>query len=677
MVTRPSRPLLILAVGGTLVAGLAVASLLLRGRGADVLYGLWVFQNAPSGVLLLWLGTFVLTRNHAHAAGRLLMASGTIQVSHVLVAAYADLRLVAAGLTVPLVGDHGVVPAQLPVDAAVALLVMNVLWVPAVLLLIALPLVFPDGRLLGRGWRWVILVDAAAIVLLSVGSAIDAWPTRASTEPPPPVSALLAAGGVGALVTAGAGVTAFVVRWSRAARSARRYVLVGGLALLCSVVTIATYPWPAVWTVTVHVVWNLFLVGYALAAVRFRLHDLDPLLGKRNLPEAAALLSVMALAAVMASLVVPAASTGAAALAVIMILVGVVLAVPLHAVVRAGVARTLFGAGIADDAVIAQIARHAQRGEATDDVVRESVHLVLRGTGADRVEFRPAAGTAVVAGTDPVLAPSDVVLDMPVGHGPEHFGSLIVAAGALVDLPPRTQAFVEDVARILALALRAERLNARVEDQLVELEASRNRLVHAQQDERHRIERDLHDGAQAQLIALRLRIETARATCSDEPTRHTLLELARAVDGVVRELRALASGVLPHELDSGGVVPALRAGVRGLRLPVQIRATRAARYPPAVEGAIYFTCLEAIQNSLRHSSAANVVVTLDCGAERVEAAVRDDGRGFDPATVILSGLLGVEDRVRALGGSFAVVSEPGGGTTVRAVVEAQERSSAR
>lgn len=674
MTAGRARALLLVAAGGSVVALLAVGSLLLRGRGADVLYGLWVFQNAPSGVLMLWLGTLILVRRPGHAAGRLLLASGCLQVTHTAVAAYADLRLVAAGVSVPLVGDHGVVPAQLPMDAAVALLVMNLLWVPAVLMLIALPLVFPDGRLPGRGWRWVITVDATAILLLAVGAAIDAWPTTESPEASSSATMFMAAGGVGALVTASAGMAAFEIRRRRAAPGERRFAIVGGIALVCVVVTLATYPWPAVWAPSVHIAWNILILAYALAVARFRLHDLEPVVGRRSMPGIAALLAVLLPAVPTACLAVVAARQGMDAFALVAILVGMASVPPLASVVRRGVTQALFGSDLGEDDVLTRIAQYGGR---PDDVVRESVRLLLDGTGADRVEFRPGTGPVVAVDLRGTTGHRTEVIEVPVTDGHEEYGVLVVSAGALVDLHPRAHALVDDVARLLVLALRAERLSERVQEQVLELQASRRRLVNAQQEERHRIERDLHDGAQARLIALKIRIEAARSASSDAHAHATFVELAQGVDEIVRELRQLARGVHPHELDGAGIVPALRTAVRVLRLPVQMRTGRVARYPAAVESAIYYTCVEAIQNALRHADASTIVVTVDCGARRISAAVSDDGRGFDPAGVTVSGLLGVEDRLRALGGTLVVESRPGAGATVRAVIDAQERSSAR
>jgi two-component system, NarL family, sensor kinase len=147
--------LVVVAVVVTASVGVGFASMLLRGRPLAVHYDLFLFHNGPPAVILAWLGLVVLRRQPGNGAGRVLIAIAILSTLHTIVAVLADARLVAAGYTAPILEyADDVPPADLPLDAALLVLVMNFLWVPApVLMITILPLVFPDGRLPSRRWR--------------------------------------------------------------------------------------------------------------------------------------------------------------------------------------------------------------------------------------------------------------------------------------------------------------------------------------------------------------------------------------------------------------------------------------------------------------------------------------------------------------------------------------------
>jgi signal transduction histidine kinase len=219
-------------------------------------------------------------------------------------------------------------------------------------------------------------------------------------------------------------------------------------------------------------------------------------------------------------------------------------------------------------------------------------------------------------------------------------------------------------------------LEARVEEQLVEIQRSRKRLVAAQDGERRRLERDLHDGAQQQLVALKLRLVLAAATAEDTaPELGTQLEALAAEAGeAIDALRNLAHGIYPPLLASSGLVAALRQ--QAAKLPMDVRVEpdgpqRVPRFDAEIEAAVYFCCLEALQNVAKHAAARTAVVRLEVEAHpaTLRFSVRDDGRGFDAATSPPGhGLENLADRVAALGGQLHVASAPGAGTTVLGVI---------
>ncbi|WP_156056342.1 sensor histidine kinase [Streptosporangium roseum] len=194
------------------------------------------------------------------------------------------------------------------------------------------------------------------------------------------------------------------------------------------------------------------------------------------------------------------------------------------------------------------------------------------------------------------------------------------------------------------------------------------RLVNAEQAERRRIERNIHDGAQQQLVALIAGLELARATGGGPDSLALLREQARQT---LTDLRELAAGIHPSVLSQGGLVEAVEE--RCSRLPVATTVAadaelRARRFPDEIEGALYFAVSEAIANALKHAAASRIEVRLTHTGGRLQAAVSDDGKGFDPAVAGRGGLGPLADRMTALGGGLELAGGPGEGTRLRAWV---------
>jgi signal transduction histidine kinase len=214
-------------------------------------------------------------------------------------------------------------------------------------------------------------------------------------------------------------------------------------------------------------------------------------------------------------------------------------------------------------------------------------------------------------------------------------------------------------------------LEARVAEQLVEIRQSRQRIVTAQDAERRRLERDLHDGAQQQLIALKLQLALAASVAEEQAPElaASLTALGKDAGDAIEALRALAHGIYPPLLVSSGLVAALRQQVAKLPLDVDIAPDPEdfPRLDGDVEAAVYFCCLEALQNVAKHARATHVRVTLACPtAGELHFTVVDDGQGFDAATMTPGhGLTNLTDRIAALGGTLDIDAAPGEGTTVR------------
>ena len=230
---------------------------------------------------------------------------------------------------------------------------------------------------------------------------------------------------------------------------------------------------------------------------------------------------------------------------------------------------------------------------------------------------------------------------------------------------------VSAVGGAAALALENERLDAELRANLNELRASRARIVETADAARRRIERDLHDGAQQQLVAVALTLGTARARIDRDPSGAAeLLDAAKIdLDAAIRDLRELARGIHPAVLSDRGLGPALEALAGRIPLPVEIAGIPDERLPGPIEAAAYFVVAESITNVARYAEATHAEVEVSRENGRVCVRVSDDGvGGADPTAG--SGLRGLADRVAALDGRLEVTSPPGAGTTIRAVIPA-------
>ncbi len=198
-----------------------------------------------------------------------------------------------------------------------------------------------------------------------------------------------------------------------------------------------------------------------------------------------------------------------------------------------------------------------------------------------------------------------------------------------------------------------------------ELRASQARALAAAAAERRRIGRDLHDSAQQRLVALRVHLSLAGEQL--QPEEQPLVEeLERELDKALDELQSVARGIYPHVLAEHGLAAALRSAVRSTAIPVSVTDDTEHRHSEAVELAVYFSCLEALQNAAKHAGrGASVGIWLSDGEDGLRFRVEDDGQGFEPArTERGAGLSNLADRLAAVGGSIRIDSAPGGGTCI-------------
>ncbi|TVZ05858.1 GAF domain-containing protein [Trebonia kvetii] len=279
------------------------------------------------------------------------------------------------------------------------------------------------------------------------------------------------------------------------------------------------------------------------------------------------------------------------------------------------------------------------------------------------------AGGAAAAGAAVLLRVA------PVSHAGELLGLIVVRRPATGDpFSAEDDRVLTELARQVGLALHNARLDTALQTtldelrkQAEELRKSRARIVASADAERRRVERDLHDGAQQHLVALAVNLRLTKELLADDPETASAMidELAEEVKATIQELRDLAHGIYPPLLADSGLAEALRAAGRRSPLPVTVSAPGIGRYHLDVETAVYFCCLEALQNAAKHAAGAAVDVRLWEESGGLLFSVCDDGPGFDPAPARGGhGYTNMADRLGAIGGTVRWDSVPGQGTVI-------------
>jgi signal transduction histidine kinase len=334
----------------------------------------------------------------------------------------------------------------------------------------------------------------------------------------------------------------------------------------------------------------------------------------------------------------------------------------------------------------------------SEELPRRMAKVLAEGTGAEWAQvWLVVHGRLALAATWPrslgADEPPPAAEDPPglrsheVRHAGELLGVLRLRTSEGRPLTPVEERLFAGLAAQSGLVLRGARLRAELAERLAELSVraeelrlSRRRLVDMQDDERRRLERDIHDGAQQHLVALTVNLRLAQTLVQRAPQRAAAVIGAQrdAAGLTIETLLSLARGIYPRSLREKGVTAALQAVVGTSALPVEVTATGVGRYPAPVEAAVYFCCLEALQNAAKHSGARHVDVRLHGDDHGLTATVQDDGRGMDGARAAGgAGLSNMKDRIDSVGGTLTVDSQPGRGVTVRAWVPAALVPAAR
>ena len=555
-----------------------------------------------------------------------------------------------------------------------------------------LVLLFPDGRLPSRRWRPAAVL---AGILLAIATILRAIMTAIRPTDP---AAFTGLAGILLLVTLVTALTGIIVKYRRAGPERRQQIkwLAYAAAIVAFFVivpfVVVTFLSPAfIWqppfvAVALSVGSRILLpIAITIAILRYRLYDIDLVINRTVAYGGLAVgITVIYLAIVVG---IGSVIGQGGRLNVLLSLAATALVAvafqPLRERAERLANRIVYGERATPYEVLSRFSERIAQTIASDDTLQQMAVVVAQGTHAQRAEVWLRSGSLLqcaarypASGEEPppisVTAdqlPSTPGVDtiVPVSHQGEILGALTVEKRKGENLTPIEQKLLTDLARQAGLALKNVGLAADLRQRLEELRASRARLVTAQDTERRRLERNIHDGAQQNLVALKIKLGLLGQLLQKDPARVSELipQLQADADETLSTLRDLARGIYPPLLVDEGLVTALQAQARRSPIPVRLSSDGTGRYRPDLEAATYFCCLEALQNAAKYSQASEVCIRLSQELGRLVFVVEDNGRGYDAGQVKLgSGLQNMVDRVEALGGKLEISSSVGAGTRV-------------
>lgn len=552
---------------------------------------------------------------------------------------------------------------------------------------------FPDGKYQRRYERWVVRgLPLAFLPLLllqllesrRVGTGQFGWVALSAASPIylgglDPIGTIAGAIVGANLLAIVPALALLVLRYRRFGGEQRRQIKWPLYALAVSaigVLALTFVPEPAFpfWVAGLLYVGTQALLpaGLAMGIVTYRGLDIEDVIRRSVVYGALWALIAAAYVMVAAAFGIAVGQRVPLTLAVLLTIIATILFQPARRRLERLADRLVFGQRLSGYELISQLGLRLQSTVAAEDVADSVAGAVRAGLGASWVRVklnRPEPTLIAVAGMDPKQAA--VELSAPLVHIDRVVG--LIECGPKVDgrYEVADQELLNTLGRQAALAIRNSQLSAELSDRLEELAASRARLVHAEEVGRRRLERDLHDGVQQELVGVLARLGLARNQLRRdrdlaETTLHEAqIDAQRALEG----LQELARGIHPAILTDRGLVEAVAERAMRMTVPVEVHTNGlgpGTRFPLELEGAAYFFVSEGLANILKYATASRVHVRFHSEPRLLVIEVEDDGRGFDPSGVTKSGLRGLEDRISALGGRVEVVSGPGQGTELRA-----------
>jgi signal transduction histidine kinase len=561
-------------------------------------------------------------------------------------------------------------------------------WMPAVgLIPTFLFLLFPDGHLPSRRWRPVAWLTGA---VLGAMFALNAFTEGPLTDVDPPLtnpvgflpditaSGNPAEGGpllVALLVVLVLCVASVFFRYRRASSDERHQLK---WFLYAVGIVVLSFPFeeliPEFWSNVLFTVVILSLPAMtAVAILKYRLYDIDVVINKTVVYGALAAFITVVYVGIVVGVGALVGSQGNLLLSIGATAIVALAFQPVRQWARHFANRLVYGKRATPYEVLSELSR-GMGGAYSAEALPRLATIVGEGTGAAEAEVwlrvggelrregawpNEPTGRRVVPMVGDDLLP-ELAEAFPVRHQGEVLGALAIRMPRGESLSSATRNLLQDVASQAGLVLRNVRL-------IEELRASRQRLVTAQDEERRRLERNIHDGAQQQLVALAVKLRLVESMAGKDAAKAGALagEAKAEAQDALDTLRDLARGIYPPLLADQGLAAALEAQARKVPFLVEVDPNGVGRYPADAEATAYFCVLEALQNAAKYADASRALVRLAAENGLLTFSISDDGRGFDPRiTPRGAGLQNMTDRVEAVGGSLEIESEPGRGTTV-------------
>jgi signal transduction histidine kinase len=577
-------------------------------------------------------------------------------------------------------------------------------------LFVAIFYLFPTGELPSPSWRWIWRGYLIAVAVIVVGFAILDQPIELNTgsipnpigivPPDGPFGPVLMTAGLGILVAGALGLLSLVFRFRKGDQTERQQIRwlmasgsVAGVALVVAAgagipadAQVAAGKTPSSILVLINAIGLFVLVASimigiplatTIAILKYRLYELDLVVRKTVVfTVLAGFVTVVYVGVVVLLTRIVGSGSVLSSIAATALVAGLFQPVRRWATKLAN--RLVFGRRAEPYEVLSTFSDRIGSTYAAEDVLPRMARVIAEGMAADRVEVWLAHGeTARLAAAWPVegVALAGEVYEVPIRYREEMLGQIRVGESAADPLTPPEDKLLRDLASQAGLVLRnvglTVDLQARVEqldERAAELRASRARIVEAHDAERRRLERNIHDGAQQHLVALAVKLRLARSVAQRDPEEGavTLRTLADETGAARATLLDLASGIYPMVLEERGIGPALEEQARAGGVPIVVATDGLARLPIETEAAVYFVCLEAMQNAAKYAHAGRIEVRLGARGGHLSFEVTDDGEGFDAVTAASgSGLRNMRDRLSAFGGDVRIDSTPGRGTSVR------------
>lgn len=619
------------------------------------------------------VGSLIVSRRRRHPIGWLFSAIGIIAILSAVSSEYVRYTLRT---------NPGSLPAPGAVEALSALA-----WTGGLGCILLTLLLVPTGRLPSRRWRPVAWMAVAGLFMIQAREMFWPGPMEEASSVRNPLGiegaesvlrAMETVGGVLAFLALVGAFVSIVVRYRRSRGEERLqlkwFVFAIAFIVATLLVSIGLGRFLADWNNLVFAAAIAALpVGTGVAILRYRLYGIDLIINKTVVYGGLAAFITAVYAGIVVGIGSLVGAGGEPNLGLSLAATAIVAVAfqPVRGRVQRFANKLVYGERVTPYEAITGFSHRMAESLSLDSVLPQMAEAAAKGVGGTRSRVRlflPGGGEQVVHWPPDSQADS-FDRSLEVIHQAEVVGEISVAKAPGEQVNKSEEKLLTDLASQAGLAMRNLRLTGELQQKLLELQESRKRIVAAQDEERRRMERDIHDGAQQQMVSMAVKLGLAKNIVARDAQKASALleEVKKTNDEAVETLRDLARGLFPQILTERGIGAALATHIGkmdlGAAVDDQLGETR---FDLEVEANVYFCMREALQNATKYAPGAPTLVTLRVANGELQFSVKDEGPGFDPSEAKAgSGLQNMADRVEALGGTLEIVARPGAGTEIR------------